>query len=69
MMVRKNFDISWIIIWFTINYGVSERVDCLAKSNTFISLNDQKSNFSSNPKCSLVNPAKSEIGKISKYFL
>ena len=51
------------------NYGVSERVDCLAKSSAFISLKDQKPNFSSNPKCRLINTAKSEIGKISKYFL
>ena len=51
------------------NYGVSERVDCLAKSNAFVSLKDHKSNFSSNPKCRLINPAKSEMGKISKYFL
>ena len=51
------------------NYGVSERVDCLAKSNAFVSLKDHKPNFSSNPKCRLINPAKSGIGKISKYFL
>ena len=48
------------------NYGLSERVDCLAKSNAFISLEDYKPNFSSNPKC-LINPAKSEIGKISTF--
>ena len=48
------------------NYGVSEGVDCLAKSNGFISLRDPKPNFSSNPKCRLINPAKSEIGKISR---
>ena len=53
----------------TNNYRVSERVDCLAKSNTFISLKDHEPNFSSNPKCHLINPVKSEIGKISKYFL
>ena len=51
------------------NYGISERVDCLAKSNAFVSLKDHKPNFSSNPKCRLINPAKSEMGKISKYFL
>ena len=27
------------------NYGVSERVDCLAKSNAFISLKDDKPKF------------------------
>ena len=51
------------------NYGVSERVHFLAKSNAFISLKDHQPDFSSNPKCHLINPAKSEIGKISKYFL
>ena len=51
------------------NYGVSGRVDCLAKSNAFVSLKDHKPNFSLNPNCRLINPAKSEMGKISKYFL
>ena len=32
------------------NYGVSERADCLAKSNAFISLKDDQLNFISNPK-------------------
>ena len=51
------------------NYGVSERVYDLAKSSAFISLKDHKPNLSSNPKYHLINPVKSEIGKISKYFL
>ena len=34
-----------------------------AKSNAFISLKDHKPNFSSNPKCCLITPAKSQIGK------
>ena len=50
------------------NYEVSERVDCLAKSNTFISLKDREPNFSSNPKCCLIKPAKSEIGKLVNTF-
>ena len=33
------------------NYGLSEKADCLAKSNAFISLKDHKPNFGSNPKC------------------
>ena len=45
------------------NYVVSERVDA------FISLKDHKPNFISNPECRLINPAKSEIQKISKHFL
>ena len=51
------------------NYGVSERVDCLEKSNAFISLKEHKPNFSSNPKYRLINPVKSKIQKISKYVL
>ena len=51
------------------NCAVSERFECLAKSNAFISSKDNKPNFSSDPKCRLINAAKSEIGKISKYFL
>ena len=50
------------------NYRVSQTVDCLAKSNAFISLKDHKPNFSSNPKYFLINPAESKTGKIGKYF-
>ena len=50
------------------NYDIADRVDCLAKSNAFITLKDHTKNFQSNPKCRLINPAKSEIGKDSKIF-
>ena len=50
-------------------YDIAERVDCLAKSNAFVILRDHKENFQSNPKCRWINLAKSEIGKISKFFL
>ena len=42
---------------------------CFAESNPFVSSKDYQPNFSSNSKCCLINPSKSEIGKISKYFL
>ena len=51
------------------NWAVSERVECLAESNAFISLKYRKPNFNSNPKCRLIKPVKREIGKINKYFL
>ena len=51
------------------NFEIADRVECLAKSNSFITLKDHKSNFTASPKCRLINPAKSEIGKISKLFL
>ncbi|CAB4032311.1 Hypothetical predicted protein, partial [Paramuricea clavata] len=37
-------------------------------SNTY-NLKDHKDNFSSNPTCRLINPTKSEIGKVSKCIL
>ena len=57
------------VIIIASNYGFSERVGCLAKSNAFISSKDDQPNFTSNPQCPLINPAKSKIGKIRKYFL
>ena len=50
-------------------FEIGDRVDCLAKTNAFITLKDHKENFRSNPKCRLINPAKSEIGKVSKLFI
>ena len=46
--------------------GVVEKVECLAKSTAFITLKDHKEDFSNNPKCRLINPAKPELGKVSK---
>ena len=60
---------STLIFSFFLPHMKLERIDCLAKSNAFVSLKDHKSNFSSNLKSRLINPAKSEMGKISKYFL
>ena len=39
------------------------------KREAFISLKDHKENFQNNPKCRLINPAKSDSGKISKPIL
>ena len=36
------------------------------KNNRFITLKDHKANFLSNPKTRLLNPAKNELGRISK---
>ena len=39
------------------------------KNNCFITLKDHKENFQNNPKVRLINPAKNEIGRISKNML
>ena len=41
----------------------------MKKREAFISLKDHKENFQTNPKCRLINPAKSDSGKISKSIL
>ena len=46
--------------------NVADRMDVIANKNAFVTLKDHKENFASNPKCRLINPAKTEIGIISK---
>ena len=49
--------------------GLGDRIDVPAKTEGFITLKDHKNNFQNNPSCRLINPNKSEIGKISKKIL
>ena len=45
---------------------LNNRIECLAKNLVFISLKDHKPNFQSSLPCGLINPSKSDIGKINK---
>ena len=49
--------------------NIDDRVECLAKAEALITLKDHKDNFCSHPTCHLLNPCKSELGKISKSIL
>ncbi|KXJ25355.1 hypothetical protein AC249_AIPGENE10664 [Exaiptasia diaphana] len=44
-------------------------IDDRAERQAFITLKDHKDNFQNKPTCRLINPAKSEIGRISKEIL
>ena len=46
--------------------NVADRMDVLARKTAFITLKDHKENFLDKLQCRLINPAKSEIGLISK---
>ena len=46
--------------------GIAQRVNRIAEKPAFITLKDHKDNFENSPKCRLLNPAKSELGKVSK---
>ena len=48
---------------------LDNRIDALAEKECFITLKDHKPNFNNNPTSRLINPAKSEIGIISKKIL
>ena len=43
-----------------------DRIECHSQSPVFITLKDHKDSFVNNSKCQLKNPAKSQIGKVSK---
>ena len=48
---------------------LDDRINTTAKHEAFITLTDHKPNYANSPTCRLINPAKSEIGKISKQLL
>ena len=49
--------------------NLDDRIECIAKNNAFVTLKDHKQNFRSAVPCRLINPCKSELGKISKIIM
>ena len=49
--------------------GIEDRIDVFAKREAFLTLKDHKENFANNLPCRLINPAKSEMGAVSKRIL
>ena len=45
---------------------LDDRINVTAKQDAFIALKGHKLNFANNPTCRLINPTKTEIGKIGK---
>ena len=48
--------------------SIGNRIECMKKREAFISLKDHKENFQTNPKCRLINPAKSDPEKLVNQF-
>ena len=48
---------------------LDDRVEQFNQRESFVTPKDHKENFQNNPKCRLLNPAKSEIGIISKHYI
>ena len=48
---------------------IAGRMDVMARRKSFITLKDHKENFENSLPCRLINPAKSEMGRVSKQIL
>ena len=48
---------------------LDDRIYSMSKRQSYITLKDHKESFPNNVKCRLINPSKSEIGKVSKRIL
>ena len=46
-----------------------QRMDINGESNCFITLKYHKENFQNNPSVRLINPAKNELGRLSKFII
>ena len=49
--------------------NLHDRIECHSRSPAFITLKDYKDGFVNNSKCRLLDPAKTQIGKVSKIEL
>ena len=50
----------------TTKLNIASQVETMTTTDAFISLKDHKENFQNKPKCRLINPAKNNLGAISK---
>ena len=48
---------------------ITGRVEYMARKPSYITIKDHKENFNINPKCRLINPDKSELGKVAKIIV
>ena len=51
------------------NQDIYDKIKINGSSGCFIALKDHKENFINNPTVRLLNPAKNEVGRISKIIL
>ena len=48
------------------SFDVADRLNIMAKQECFVTIKDHKEDYRTNPKYRLLNPTKSQLGKISK---
>ena len=52
-----------------LEHNLAERMETMAKKEAYITLKDHKDNFADRLPCRLINPAKPEMGVVSKHIL
>ena len=67
--IKKRIDIKGKQIMKNVYKEISDLMDINRKKTCFITLKDQKENFLNNSTVRLLNPAKNELGRISKAIL
>ena len=50
-------------------FDLHDQLNIMSKQLCFVTIKDHKRNFCTNPKYRLLNPTKSELGKLSKHIL
>ena len=53
----------------TAELNIGDRVETMAKQQAFITFKDHKDNFQNKPTCRLINPAKSNLGRVRKQIV
>jgi glutaredoxin-related protein len=53
----------------TTEIDIANKIETMTNTDAFISMKDHKENFCSKPKCRLINPAKNNLGRVSKQIL
>ena len=48
---------------------LDDYIQCIARTPAFITFKDRKPNLRENPSYRLINPAKNELGKVSKVII
>lgn len=66
---ESTIDINSELKTIATDLSISDRIESMTKREAFISLKDNEENFQNHPTCWLINPAKCELGKISKIIL
>ena len=54
---------------FASEHGIADRMNVMLERAAYITLKDHKENFKNSLSCRLINPAKSEMGLVSKRIL